>query len=165
MNNKPPDYLQESREWVFRMYTVNEVCRLLKITRVKFYMLRNEGLFVPMTRKVEYRMKGQGISYYTDRQIFEAIIHMHPDIAEVEVNYLAHQLMERRNAQEKDAKRKYHRRYSKRKRSVCPAETKTVWREIPGSYTPRNLSRDLSGIQDVRPDRQDRQYSDQRDAE
>ena len=87
------NYLVESSKWVFRLYTVREICLMLRISRAKFYRMKDEGgLFVPMHRRAGYGEVGE--TFYTDRQVFEAIIWLYPDIRQIEIDYLLAQVVE-----------------------------------------------------------------------
>ena len=145
------DYLEQSRNWTFRLYTKEEVCEILKCSLSTFHKLRRLGLFKPLHRRVEYcewRVGGTGKNYYTDRQVFEAITVMH-DPNPTEIAYLAEQITEvpdnatykeRRKIKKGRTTQKDHRggRRKVKLQGCIRTNGDAKWIEVPGAYTPRS---------------------------
>lgn len=157
------DYLEESKKWVFRLYTREEACRLLRIKIPEFYKLRNAGLLKPMHRRSGY---DGGTTFYTDRQIFEAIIYLHPDIAKINSDHIERQITEvpdnavfkerrkkkKRKAQNNDAGK--NRRNERNIARKIRADT-LKWERDRSCYTIRDESGSILGEQDICDTQQD----------
>ncbi|OHB69335.1 MAG: hypothetical protein A2W17_12520 [Planctomycetes bacterium RBG_16_41_13] len=137
MKRRDNNYIEESRKFVFRLWTLQEVCIMLRISKRQFYYLRKTGLLKPMHRRVDY---DGGATYFTDRQIFEAILYLYPDIEKQEANYLEQQISEVENDQiikERATQKKS--RKKKKSRSACEhgrgdrGNSRSGTREIRGS--------------------------------
>ena len=146
------EYLEKSRNWTFRLYTMEEVCEILRINRTAFYALKKEGLFKAMLRKLEYcdwRVGGMGRAYFTDRQVLEAIVHMHHDAELKEIEYLKKHISEVPDDAIYKERRKIKKNRTKKKRNNsgrCKTKLKGgirpnrkgEWIEAPSAYTPRS---------------------------